>query len=105
MTLFLRLPLITLVAWLGAGAASAGVAGQDPVRVGVIVDTTRGPDAAAVGAARADVRRLRAAGVEAELRITHSPSESLAAAATLATRGAATLVVRDVDPESVLAPV
>jgi hypothetical protein len=94
---------IALAAALGAGVASAGVAGDGPSRVGVLVDTTRGPDAAALRAARADVARLRARGVDAELRVTRSPSQTLAAAATLATRGAGTLIVRDVAPGT-LAP-
>src|SRR4051812_45680198 len=89
--------LTALLASLGAGVASAAVSGDEPGRVGVIVDTTQGPDDVALRAAEHDVARLRAEGVGAELRVTRTPSESLAAAATLTTRGARTLIVRHVD--------
>jgi hypothetical protein len=95
---------LAIAASLGAGVASAGVGGGQASRVGVIVDLTRGPDAAAVRAARADVASLRERGVDAELRVTHSPSESVAVVATLATRGARTLITRGVDEATVLAP-
>jgi hypothetical protein len=89
------LPL-ALAASCGAGVASAGTAGHPGRSVGVIVDTTKGFDRAAVRAAQADVARLRASGVGAELRVTRSPSQTVAAAATLVTRGAHTLVTRNV---------
>ena len=104
MTSVRRLLPLALAASLGAGVASAGV-GDDRPRYGVLVETTRGPSPAAVAAARADVARLRARGLDAELRVTRSPSESLSAAATLATRGATTLVTRGADEARVLAPV
>ena len=72
--------------------------------VNAIVDATQGYDHAAVAAARADVGRLKARDVEAQLRVTRSPSETLAAATTLVTRGATTLIVRHVDAGRLLAP-
>src|SRR4051812_34630228 len=82
-------PLRALVAVLAVGVAGTGVAvagggsAASQPRVGVIVDGTRGFDAAAVAAARSDVDSLRRRDVGAELRVTRTPSESLAAAATL----------------------
>jgi hypothetical protein len=93
---------VAAAATLGAGIASAGTVG-DRQDVGVLVDTTAGPDAPAIARARAEVARLRAAGAEAQLRVTRSPSETVAAAATLATRGATTLIVHGVRP-GLLAP-
>ena len=92
---------LLLAGSLGTGAAFAGTTSDRPARVGVIVDGTRGYDRAAVNAARADVARRD----NAELRVTRSPSESLAAAATLVTRGARTLIVYGVDDAAVLAPI
>jgi hypothetical protein len=95
------LPIAT-AASLGAAVASAGTGGAEPLRTGVLVETTSGTGQ--VAAARADVRALRERGVDAELRIARSPSEALAAAATLATRGATTLVTRGVSETAVLRP-
>lgn len=89
---------------MGGGVAAASGGGGEPPRAGVIVETTAGPDAGAVRAGRAEVARLRAAGFDAELRVTRSPSESLAAAATLVTRGAATLHTFAVDEDAALRP-
>src|SRR5690349_18903013 len=102
MTRSLIIP-IAVAASFGAAVASAGTGGGDtPLRAGVLVETTSGTGQ--VPAARADVRALRARGVDAELRIARSPSEALAAAATLATRGATTLVTRGVSEGAVLRP-
>jgi ABC-type sugar transport system substrate-binding protein len=95
---------LVLAATLVTGIAFAGGPSEPEPRAGVIVDGTSGLDLAALAAAKADVKRLRANEVTAELRVTRTPSESLAAAATLAARGATTLIVRGVDARSVLAP-
>ena len=94
--------------WAGVAAAGDGPRGDRGAAarggVGVLVDTTRGPQPAAVTAARSEVARLRARGVDAELRVTRSPSETLAAATTLVTRGATTIVALDADAASALTP-
>lgn len=97
----LLLPLLA-AATLGAGAAVAGTPPEPGV--GVLVETTRGADPAVLRAAEAEVATLRARGADAELRVARSPSESLAAAATLVTRGAGRLIVRGVDERAVLDP-
>ena len=102
MTRHLIIPLAA-AAFFGAAVASAGTGGGDtPLRTAVLVETTSGTGE--VPAARADVRALRAKGVDAPLRLARSPSEALAAAATLATRGATTLVTRGVSEDAVLRP-
>ncbi len=84
-----------------AGLATGETDGASmPVRaggpaVGVVVDQTAGADARAVARARSEVARLRSAGTPAELRIARSPSEAVAAGATLAARGAGRLVTYD----------
>ena len=98
------IPLLAAAALLGASVASAGTAGSRPAGVGVLVETTGGAHAAEIRAARADVARLRARGVDAQLRVTRSPSESLAAGATLVTRGAGTLITRDVAEAAAIVP-
>jgi len=50
------------------------------------------------------LKALRAKGFDAQLRIARSPSEALAAAATLTTRGATTLVTHGVSEDAVLQP-
>src|SRR3954452_9909103 len=102
MTRHLIIP-IAVAASFGAAVASAGTGASDaPLQTGVLVETTSGTGQ--VPAARADVRALRARGVDAELRIARTPAEPLAAAATLATRGATTLVTRGVSEDAVLRP-
>lgn len=88
----------TLLLTAAAAGASAG-AGSGAGSVGVIVDTTRGPDVAMLRAARAEVARTGAA-----LRVTRSPSESVAAAATLVARGATTIVTYGVAGDAVSGP-
>ncbi len=89
---------IALTLAFAAGLATGETDGTPaPVRaggpaVGVIVDQTRGADARAVADARREVARLRAGGTPAELRVTHSPAQTVAAASTLAFRGADRLV-------------
>jgi hypothetical protein len=98
---------ITLTLVFAAGLATGETDGSSaPVRtggpaVGVVVDQTRGADPRAVADARRDVARLRASGTPAELRVTHSPAQTLAAASTLVVRGADRLVTYGADHAAV----
>jgi hypothetical protein len=89
---------IALTLAFAAGLATGETDGAStPVRaggpaVGVVVDQTRGADPRAVAEARREVARLRASGTPAELRVTHSPAQTAAAASTLVVRGADRLV-------------
>ena len=97
--------LITLVflAGVATGEAGDGAPATRPA-VGVLVEQTRGADPAQLRAARAEVGRIREAGGDAQLRVTRSPSESVAAAATLVARGAGRLTTYGVTDPAVLAP-
>lgn len=98
----IRLFAITVAASL---AWIAGAVEPRPgVDAGVVVEETRGTSAVLRREARAEVAALRARGVAAEMRVARSPSEALAAASTLATRGAGRLVLFRPDPVAVLGP-
>ncbi len=94
---------LAFLAGVATGEAGDGAPGTRP-SVGVLVDQTRGADAAQLRAARVQVRRIRAGGGDAELRVTRSPSESVAAASTLVARGAGRLVTYGVTDPALLGP-
>lgn len=86
-------------AWLAGATETSG-----PLEVGVVVEETRGGSARLRQAARAEVAALAGRGIPAEVRTARSPSEALASAATLVTRGARRLVLISPDPDAVVAP-
>ncbi len=98
---------IALTLAFAAGLATGETDGAStPIRaggptVGVVVDQTRCTDSRAVAEARREVARLRASGTPAELRVTHSPAQTLAAASTLVVRGADRLVTYGADHAAV----
>lgn len=98
--------LITFLAALPVALTAALGAPERPApAVGVLVETTAGGAyAAAVPEARAAVAGARRRGGAVQLRAPTSPSDSLAAAATLATRGARTLIVVGADEAAVVGP-
>ncbi len=101
----MRTMLITLAFLAGVATGEAGDgAPATPSPVGVLVEQTRGADQAQLRAARAEVQRIRARGADAQLRVTRSPSESVAAAATLVARGAGRLVTYGVTDPALLGP-
>jgi hypothetical protein len=73
-----------------------------PLRFVVVVDSTSGRDGAAIAAATAGVRGVRAA--DGELRITRTPTEQLSVTRYFAARGYAIVGV-GLDPAVAVAPV
>ena len=101
-----RLVPTLLIAVLALGVAGFvfQAEGQSPVppRVVVVVDESAGRDDAAVDAATRAVTAAR--GVEADLRITRTPTEQLSVTRYFAARGY-DIVGVGLDPEIAVAPV
>ena len=87
-TRWIALPAVVLVVLVVAGfVIQAEGQTVPPRRVAVVVDTPNGPDAKLLASAQQALASAEAGGAEAQLRVTHSPTEQLAVTHYLAAKG------------------
>ena len=103
---WIALPAVVLVVLVVAGfVIQAQGQTVQPTRIAVVVDTANGPDPALVARAEKALEAANARGAQAQLRVTHTPTEQLSVTHYLAAKGYDAIVGVGLDRSTAIDPV
>jgi basic membrane lipoprotein Med (substrate-binding protein (PBP1-ABC) superfamily) len=105
-TRWIALPAIVVAVLVVAGfVIQAEGQTVNPPRIAVVVDTAGGPDAALIAQADEALEAAEAAGADAQLRVTRTPTEQLSVTHYLAAKGYDAIVGVGLDRGVAIEPV
>jgi hypothetical protein len=103
---WIALPAVVLVVLVVAGfVIQAEGQTVQPKRIAVVVDTATGPDPALIERAERTIAAADASGAQAQLRVTHSPTEQLSVTHYLAAKGYDAIIGVNLDRAIAVDPV